>query len=80
MERLVKRRNVQRSLDLAAKEMGGRMMTIGELEELLHDQGVATDSLPGRRIAADNVTRYVYLTGKLVYGYAEIKDLVDKEK
>lgn len=65
MERLVKRRNVQRSLDTAAKEMGGRIMTMGELEKLFHEEGIVTDSLPGRRIAADNVTRYVLLTGKL---------------
>lgn len=70
MERLVKRRNVQRSLDMAAQEMGGRMMTMGELEELFNEQGIVTDSLPGRRIAADNVTRYVLLTGKLSHEFS----------
>jgi DNA excision repair protein ERCC-5 len=60
----MKRRNVQRSLDEAAKEMGGRMMTLGELEDLFREDGIVTDSLPGRRIAKDNVTQFIYVMGK----------------
>ncbi len=64
MARLMKRRNVQRSLDMAAKEMGGRMMTMNELEQMFREDGIVTDSLPGKRIAGDNVTRFVYISGK----------------
>jgi len=64
MKRLVKRRNVQRSLDEAAKEIGGRMLTLGELEDIFREDGIVTDSLPGQRIAKDNVTKFIYAMGK----------------
>jgi DNA excision repair protein ERCC-5 len=51
------------SLEDAEKEMGGRSLSLGELEEMLSEQGVVTDSSIGMRIAADNVTRYVYIKG-----------------
>lgn len=63
MSRLMKRRNVQRSLDEAAKEIGGRPMTLGELEEMFIEEGIVTDSLRGKRIAGDDVTRYIYIKG-----------------
>ncbi|XP_063242299.1 DNA excision repair protein ERCC-5 isoform X2 [Bacillus rossius redtenbacheri] len=61
MARLLKRRSVQVSLEEAEKEMGGRTLSLGELEELLSDQGVVLASDLGRRIASDNVTRYLYV-------------------
>ncbi|CAG2055536.1 unnamed protein product, partial [Timema podura] len=62
MSRLLKRRSVQVSLEDAEKEMGGRTLSLGELGELLADQGVAVASDVSKRIASDNVTRFVYVT------------------
>jgi hypothetical protein len=39
---------------------------LGELEEMLNEQGVVTTSNAGMRIAADNVTRYVYIKGNFI--------------
>ncbi|XP_065200982.1 DNA excision repair protein ERCC-5 [Planococcus citri] len=64
LERLKKRRDVQLSLDTAAKEMGGRSMTLNELEAMFKEDGIVTDNLSGQRIVGDNVTRYLYVTGK----------------
>ncbi|KAK6623268.1 hypothetical protein RUM43_009120 [Polyplax serrata] len=58
MSRLLKRHAVQTSLEKAGKEMGGRALSIQELESILNDKGVL-DDLPSKRIAQDNVTRYM---------------------
>lgn len=63
MTRLLKRRSIQISLEDAEREMGGRSLSLGELEEMLSEQGVVTDSKVGMRIASDNITRYVYVKG-----------------
>lgn len=42
MKRLLKRRLVQTSLESAEKEMGGKTLTLEELEKLLTEQGVTT--------------------------------------
>lgn len=62
MNRLLKRHAVQVSLEQAGKEMGGKALSLQELEELLGDTGVIKDDegiLPSRRIAQDSVTRYM---------------------
>ena len=62
MNRLLKRHAVQISLEQAGKEMGGRALSLQELEELLGEQGVLKDDegvLPSKRIAQDSVTRYM---------------------
>lgn len=66
MTRLLKRRSIQVSLEDAEREMGGRSLSLGELEELLSEQGVVTDSNIGMRIASDNITRYVYVKGNFI--------------
>lgn len=63
MTRLLKRRSVQVSLENAEREMGGHSLSLGEIEEILSEQGVVTNSSIGSRIAADSVTRYVYVKG-----------------
>ncbi|KAK3917932.1 DNA repair protein complementing XP-G cells-like protein [Frankliniella fusca] len=63
--RLLKRRNVQVSLEQAEKEMGGKVMRINELQELMEAQGVEIieDSTvvgsSSKRIASDSRTRFV---------------------
>ncbi|KAF2882025.1 hypothetical protein ILUMI_24150 [Ignelater luminosus] len=62
MNRLLKRYSVQTSLEEAEKEMGGRTLSLAELETLLKDQGVVTSSNSvGKRIASDEHTRYVLI-------------------
>ncbi|XP_057325005.1 DNA excision repair protein ERCC-5 [Microplitis mediator] len=62
MMRLLKRRKVQESLEIAEKEMGGKTLTLDELEKLLTDQGVDTKSRDTAfRIASNSTTRLIYV-------------------
>lgn len=64
MKRLLKRRFVQQSLEHAEKEMGGKTLTLDELEKLLKEQGIPTNVQNYTyRIAADNTTRLIYISG-----------------
>lgn len=65
LKRLLKRRYVQESLESAEKEMGGKTLTLEELDKLLTEQGVNTNSKDAAfRIAADNATRLIYISDK----------------
>ncbi|XP_058800041.1 DNA excision repair protein ERCC-5 homolog [Phymastichus coffea] len=66
VERLLKRRNVQESLETAEKEMGGKTLTLEELEQLLTDQGINMTQKQDAafRIAADSSTRVIYMKEK----------------
>lgn len=65
LKRLLKRRHVQASLESAEKEMGGKTLTLEELDKLLTEQGVDTKSRDTAfRIAADNTTRLIYINDK----------------
>ncbi|KAL7304053.1 hypothetical protein TKK_0003517 [Trichogramma kaykai] len=67
--RLLKRRTVQESLEIAEKEMGGKSLTLEELDRLLTDQGISTTQQDTAfRIASDSTTRVVYIkdTNQLV--------------
>ncbi|CAH2104274.1 unnamed protein product [Euphydryas editha] len=63
MERLLKRRKLQECLEETEKEMGDGCMSLNELESLLNEEGIDTkiESLPSRRIASDNTTRYLFI-------------------
>lgn len=64
MKRLLKRRYVQESLESAEKEMGGKSLTLEELDKLLTEQGVNTNGKDAAfRIAADSATRLIYISG-----------------
>lgn len=67
MQRLLKRRRVQESLESAEKEMGGKTLTLEELERMLTEQGIETNNDKTFRIAADSTTRLIYINdpGKL---------------
>lgn len=68
MKRLLKRRLVQQSLENAEKEMGGKTLTLEELDKLLKEQGIPTDIQNyTHRIAADNTTRLIYISDKNAY-------------
>lgn len=67
MKRLLKRRYVQQSLESAEKEMGGKTLTLEELDKLLTEQGIDTKGGDAAfRIAADDTTRLIYIRGKRV--------------
>lgn len=64
MKRLLKRRLVQQSLESAEKEMGGKTLTLDELDKLLKEQGIPTNVQNyAYRIAADDTTRLIYISG-----------------
>ncbi|XP_071868805.1 rad2 superfamily protein mus201 isoform X2 [Bombus fervidus] len=68
MKRLLKRRLVQKSLESAEKEMGGKTLTLDELDKLLKEQGIPTNVQNYTyRIAADNTTRLIYISDKNAY-------------
>ncbi|XP_067007382.2 DNA excision repair protein ERCC-5 isoform X2 [Anabrus simplex] len=78
MKRLLKRRSVQVSLEEAEKEMGGKTLNLGELEELMADHGIITDSEIGKRIASDSTTRFIFINGSKVET-STIKDTKPEE-
>ena len=53
---------MQVSLEDAEREMGGHSLSLGELENLLNEQGVVNVD-EGKRIASDSTTRYLYIKG-----------------
>ncbi|XP_063617374.1 DNA excision repair protein ERCC-5 [Cydia splendana] len=63
MQRLLKRRKVQECIEETEKEMGDIGMSMNELESLLNEEGIDTkiESLPTRRIASNNNTRYLLI-------------------
>lgn len=63
MKRLLKRRSVQVSLEEVEKEIGGRTLSLGDVEAMLAEEGVEITGKVGSRIASDDVTRYVYVSG-----------------
>ncbi|KAG5340120.1 ERCC5 protein, partial [Acromyrmex heyeri] len=65
LKRLLKRRHVQTSLESAEKEMGGKTLTLEELDKLLTEQGVDTKSRDAAfRVAMDSTTRLIYISDK----------------
>ncbi|XP_076283185.1 rad2 superfamily protein mus201 [Lasioglossum baleicum] len=77
MKRLLKRRLVQQSLESAEKEMGGKSLTLEELEKLLTEQGVDTANRNcNYRVAGDSETRLVYISDKNAY----IKNISNNSK
>ncbi|XP_073987693.1 rad2 superfamily protein mus201 isoform X2 [Rhodnius prolixus] len=60
MGRLLKRRAIQVGLEKAEGEMGTRGFTISDIQDILKEQGVDV----GQRIAADNVTRFLYASSE----------------
>ncbi|XP_020286689.1 DNA repair protein complementing XP-G cells [Pseudomyrmex gracilis] len=83
LKRLLKRRYVQESLESAEKEMGGKTLTLEELEKLLIEQGVNTKGRDTAfRIAADSTTRLIYISDKnaLAKSSADNKSETDEDE
>ncbi|XP_066255431.1 DNA excision repair protein ERCC-5 [Euwallacea similis] len=59
MQRLLKRQSVQIALEEAEKEMGGKSLSLAELELMLKDQGVLNAQSVGNRIASDENKQYL---------------------
>lgn len=81
MRRLLKRRKVQQSLEDAEKEMGGKSLSLREIEALLKEEGVvsgeaaAADNI-GNRLAYNENTRYLHVRDlkKAIRDEAEVND------
>lgn len=59
LTRLRKRQAVQSALEETEKEMGGKSLSLAELESILKDQGVIKNQNVGNRIASDETTKYL---------------------
>ncbi|XP_043676025.1 DNA excision repair protein ERCC-5 [Vespula pensylvanica] len=79
MKRLLKRRFVQESLESAEKEMGGKTLTLDELEKLLTEQGVQTNRDNAYRIASDSTSRVIYISDKDTLIRNTTEDKTNKE-
>lgn len=61
MNRLLKRRRVQVELEGAEKEMGGKGLSLAELENLLSEKGVVDPEIATNRIASNEHVRFVHV-------------------
>ncbi|XP_063701069.1 DNA excision repair protein ERCC-5 [Culicoides brevitarsis] len=82
MKRLLKRRNVQVSLEEAELEMGGKSLTLMELDQLMREDGIVeggSDEIKGQRIASNENARFVYIKDTLK-AIEESKKTLEEEK
>lgn len=61
MNRLLKRRRVQVELEGAEKEMGGKGLSLAELENLLSEKGVVDPEIATNRIASNEHVRFLHV-------------------
>lgn len=62
MQRLLKRRKVQVCLEESEKEMGGKSLSVRDLEQLLTEDGVMAASSSASHINSDTNTRFVMVS------------------
>lgn len=80
MKRLLKRRQVQVELEEAEKEMGGKGLSMAELENLLSEEGVVDPDLATERIASSDHIRYLHVRDVTKALKKESDEKVKKEK
>lgn len=80
MKRLLKRRQVQVELEEAEKEMGGKGLSMAELENLLSEEGVVDPDLATERIASSDHIRYLHVRDITKALKKETEEKVKKEK
>ncbi|XP_031622856.1 DNA repair protein complementing XP-G cells homolog [Contarinia nasturtii] len=61
MKRLLKRRQVQVELEEAEKEMGGKGLSMAELENLLSEEGVVDPDIATERVASNEHIRFLHV-------------------
>lgn len=65
MQRLLKRRQVQQSLEQAEQEMGGASLSLAEIERLLREDGVvdaeSLDEMATQRVSSDSNKRILHV-------------------
>lgn len=81
MKRLLKRRQVQVSLESAEKEMGGKCLSLAEMEAMLTDEGIlnAASSNAAKAIASNENALYLHVKS-LKDAMLEEKKREEKEK
>lgn len=74
MKRLLKRRQVQMSLESAEKEMGGKCLSLAEMEAMLTDEGIlnAASSNAAKAIASNENALYLHVKS--------LRDAMQEEK
>lgn len=72
MKRLLKRRKVQVGLEEAEKEMGGKGLSLVELENLLSEKGVVDPELATKRVASNEHIRFLHVR--------DIKKAIEKDE
>lgn len=80
MKRLLKRRQVQVELEEAEKEMGGKGLSMAELENLLSEEGVVDPDLATERIASSDHIRYLHVRDITKALKKESDEKIKKEK
>lgn len=80
MKRLLKRRQVQVELEEAEKEMGGKGLSMAELENLLSEEGVVDPDLATERIASNENVRYLHVRDIAKAMTKETEQKLKKEK
>lgn len=80
MKRLLKRRQVQVELEEAEKEMGGKGLSMAELENLLSEEGVVDPDLVTERIASNEHVRYLHVREISKAIKKEADEKIKKEK
>lgn len=79
MKRLLKRRQVQVELEEAEKEMGGKGLSMAELENLLSEEGVVDPNLATERIASNEHVRYLHVRDITKALKKEVDEKIEKE-
>lgn len=80
MKRLLKRRQVQVELEEAEKEMGGKGLSMAELENLLSEEGVVDPDLATERIASSEHVRYLHVRDITKALKKEVNEKIKKEQ
>lgn len=80
MGRLLKRRQVQVELEEAEKEMGGKGLSMAELENLLSEEGVVDPDLATERIASNENVRFLHVRDITKAMTKEANDKIKKEE
>lgn len=80
MKRLLKRRQVQVELEEAEKEIGGKTLSLLELESLLSEKGVVDPEIAKERVSSNEHVRYLHVRDLKKAMEKEARDNETKEE
>lgn len=79
MKKLLRRRQVQVELEEAEKEMGGKGLSMAELENLLSEEGVVDPDIITERVASNEHVRYLHVRDITKALKKEAEETIKKE-